>query len=1183
MIELRLNGAPLPATLAVGITYRISVIVNGAEVIPSSWSVTTGSGQVAYGFGSFIEFSPATPVAHTISARAVGEFGLFQDVAQTVNAASTIGQAEAGVNWEKLIFVPGEDLSAKIIAKDSRGVAPSRIIWTLYRNGHGVFAGEGSGVRYTGTMSGLYRLRGTAYCYDGSQLAFDSTAFVQGSVNVLHSLPVPQYEGTAIYIGAVYTQNVAAAGGTATSLPYQLASSTEDIFLLPGTTHWTFDLDPDMSNVDDEVVVRTPKGNWCLNGLGGGLTGESVGYDYGYMPTFIPAPVDYRIRLTADFFKVHGVAYAGFNCRVRIKCWRVLPGGIYRYERCPCGSSAHPGGQGRRTRRFAVLFTKLDMQTDVSSGLNRLGTGNAVVPYTTVNTTTVPLMTLSTSGTPNPVPGYSGLFFTDSNLYAYYEVDSQQDISAKAISAIEDVRPCCITLLAFNNSKPLIHNRVKRVYGKAALFLTDGAVFQGSVAYLRIHTWKDNSPFIVVRNGGTASGKYDRQGSWFSKPYYGFSPFAPGQPGLYWDGTAWIITDGTNLLYTSSEDVATPDLVEHWDILTDIGQPHLPLVDAFNWQIPITQDHYVDSDTVIVNIGDVDVDLSDYQFDETGLVVDVAIDEANAVTSPIPTPVPTPIVGPDYIYSTVHSRTVVFDGACYVNPVYTPTLDDNAVTVSPVGGCHDPICGLAAEYCYSSVDAPAENVIIPQPFGFPAPFVSFGSNPARCFANPVTQPAGLSFAYGTYTALEPFNGTSAVDLWTFTGSELCGYSYLYNSCQPSYGYGATIIVVFPVSSSPHTTLEYAGRCYSFAGSTTDYGTRPLVGAVSTNPVADCYDPACNQFNASGSVVVYNDRQTGLEVPVRFDYLDTGTAHYGVVKQIIDDWEAGLVEGHTTVNFKLASDALIYTSIGTGSMMFEFQLPGVRKQIVRDRSGVQTVYSPGIGGSRQIVDLLPGDKVYLRITDAYGRLPLQFRNRRVPVRWHPLPFLPRLYETATVDYAGSTSIKALGFCSYTAQGVYSFYGTLPFNGSMTGPVNPDSLVTVTAQDGQEYNLLTVRATGDVNLFPLTSLPWYSGQALVGPFTFKFYAAREAFGAHGEMDVWFDTDGTFPTYLRAGSYEALELTGTFYRKDGAATDTLRNSYAVATAAEVVAIMWPYVYVDQITGQIVTANVNVPSISL
>jgi len=1151
-------------------------------VIPSSWSVTTGSGTVAHGFASTIEFSPLTPVPHTISARAVGEFGLFQDVAQTVNVASHAGQAEAGVNWDKLVFASGENIVGKIIARDSRGVAPSRILWTLYRNGHGVFAGEGTAINYTGSMIGMYRLKGTAYCYDGSQLAFDSTCFVQGSVNVRHNLPVPEYSGTAIYLGAVFTQNISAAGGTATTLPYQIASSTEDIFLLPGTTHWTFDIDPDTTTVDDEVVVRTQKGNWCLNGFGGGLVGEDVGYDYGFMPTYVPAPVDLRIRLTTDFFKVHGLSYSAFNTRVRIKCWRVLPGGLYRYERCPCGNSAHPGGEGRRTRRWAALFTKLDIQTDVASGLNRLGTGNATLLYTTDNTTSVPLMTLSTSGTPNPVPGYTGLYYTDSNLYAYYAADGQYDLAAHAISAIEGVRPCCISLLTFKQSKPLISNRIKHVYGKLVLFLLDGAAYAESFVNIKIHTWRDIGSFMVVSNGGPTSGRYNQEGTFNGKPYYGVTPWVAG--GIWWNGTDWIIQTAAFNYYFSTEDVATPDLVVDWQLANPLGQPENVNVAAYDWAVPLTQNYYANDGTTILKVGEVDVDLSDYQFDETGLVLSMVVDETGVADSPVPDPVPTPVVGPEFIYSKNYSQTVIFDGACYVNPVFVPVLDDNAVTVVPVGGCHDPNCGPAAEYCYTSVDAPAENVTVPQPFGFPAPYVAFGSNPARCFSSAVASPSSLSFAFGTHTSLAEFVGTSAVDLWTYSGSGLCGYSYAYNACQPGCtGYACSIIVVYPVSSSPHSTVEYSGQCYSFSGSTTEYGTRLAVSVSSVNPVTDCYDPACNQFNASGSVVVYTDRQTFLDVPVRFEHLDYGTAHYGAVPQRIDDWMDGLTEGRATISFKLAADALIYTSTGTGQMMFLFSLPGVRKQMVRDRNGVQTVYSPGIGGSRQTVALIPGDRVYLRIMDAYGRLPLQFRHRRVPVRWHPLPFLPRLYETATVDYTGSTAIRALGFCAYTSQGVYTFYGTLPFNGSMTGPVNPDSLVTVTAQDGQEFNLLTVRATGDVNMFPLSSLPWYSGQALNGPFTFKFYAAREAFGAHGEMDVWFDTNGAFPTYLRAGSFDALELSGTFYRKDAAPTDTSRNSYAVVDATAVATIIWPYVYVDTFTGQIITANLNVPAITL
>jgi hypothetical protein len=193
-----------------------------------------------------------------------------------------------------------------------------------------------------------------------------------------------------------------------------------------------------------------------------------------------------------------------------------------------------------------------------------------------------------------------------------------------------------------------------------------------------------------------------------------------------------------------------------------------------------------------------------------------------------------------------------------------------------------------------------------------------------------------------------------------------------------------------------------------------------------------------------------------------------------------------------------------------------------------------------------------------------------------VDWHPLPFLPRLFDTVVMPFSGSTTIQALGFCAYTSQGFYTFYGTLPFNGSMTGPVNPDSVVTVTAGT-QEYGLVSVRAEGDQNFFPLGGVPAYAGQTLNGPFTFKFYAARESFGAHGEMDVWFGADGTFPAYLRAGLYDSLVLSGTMYRKDASPADTSRNAYAVLAASDASLVAWPCVYVGTDSGRVVSVDVD------
>jgi len=1047
---------------------------------------------VASGHSTIIEFTPLNPVAHTIYARVVGDFGLFQDVAQTVNVSAFGGTAEAGVDWSKLVYTVGENLVATIRARDSRSSPPSKIVWTLYRNGQLTFSGEGANVNFSGTMSGQYRLKGVAYCNDGSQLGFDSTAFVSGSVNVRHTLPIPDEGGTAVYLGAVYTQNLIGGAGTATTLPYQIGSSTEDIFFLPGTTHWTFDLDPEGSAVDDEVVVRTQKGNWCLNGLAGGLAGENVGYDYGYMPTLIPVPTDRRVKFTADFFKVHGLDYNSFNSRVRIKCYRRLPGGVYRYERC--AYSSHPGGEGRRTRRWAVVFSHMDVQTDVYSGLNRFGTGDGSVPYATTETTSIPLMAVSTSGTPNPVPGYSGLFYTDSNLYAFYEADAQHELSAKAVSGIEGVRPCCISLLMFNQSKPVILNRINRVYGKVSLYLMDGVLLAGSVVTVKI-----------------------------------------------WNSDSFFTTD---------------------------------------YIIPVTTTTYVNEDNVLLKVGEHTVNLFNWQFDETGIVVDFSVDESAVVDSAIPSPVPTPVTSPDFIYSPNYAHSVQYDGACYTNPVYVPFLDDNAVLVTPISGCQDPLCGPAALYCYTALDAPAENIVVPQPFGFPAPYVANGTNPARCYYNPVA----VADVSGTNVSLAEFTGSAATDLWSYSGTSLCGASYAYNDCQTSYAPCAantcSIIVVYPVSSSPHANVEYAGRCYYYTGSTHEYGTRSVVAVADVNPVIGCHDPVCNLFNANGSVVVYNDMQTDLEVPVTFEHLDYGTAHYGAAPQKIDNWESGLVDGQKVVIFKRDANVLVYTSIGTGSMMFEFRMSGVNKQIVVDRAGVQTTYNPGIGGSRQMVALIPGDKVYLRVADPYGRVPLQFRDRSVLVRWHAVLFLPRLFDTVALNFTGSSAINALGFCAYTNQGVYSFYGTLPFNGSMSGPVNPDSIVTVTA-DGQEYGLVAARAVGDQTLHTLSAVLDYAGQVLNGPFTFKFYAAREAFGAHGEMDVWLDTDGTFPAYLRAGQFDAVKLSGTFYRKDAAPTDTDRNSYAVVTQTVAEAVHWPVIY-DVYFGRVIVSSGDAASVS-
>jgi len=1085
VLELQLNGAPLPPTLLVGLNYTLVAITNSLPVTPLSWSVTTGGLTVASGQNSEVRFTPLTTASHLISVQLVGEFGLITDLAASVNIISQQGTAMAGVVWSQPVFAVGAPIEATIVAQDTRALPPLLVSWILYRNSQQLLVGTGTVVSYGAALAGLYRLKGTATTNDGL-LAFDSTVYVGTPVAGRPNLPIPDEGGTMVYIGAVFTQNLTGGAGTVSATPYQLGSATELIHLLPGSTHWSFDLDPDAGMVDDELVVRTKKGNWCLNGLAGGLSGEDVGYDYGYSPAMIPAPADKTIRFTVDLFKVHGTQFNAFNCRVRIKCYRRLPQNVYGYSRCS-STPTQPGGLGRRARRWAALFTNLDMQADALSGLNRLGVPAPVISYTTPATTSVPLMALSSSGQPDPVPGFSGLYHTDSNLYAYYEADGQADIEAYALSAIETVRPCCISLQMFVASKPTVVNVPKRAYGQLAVYLTDGAVIQGSV--LTITVWRTDGLF------------------------------------------------------------------------------------AQTFQLPVTSTTYVNANDTLQQVGVVSVDISDFQFDGTGIVVDFAVDESHALQSAVPVPAATPSAAPDVVYSSVYGATVLFDGACYTNPVYVPVFDGDAVVVTPVSGCQDTACGPTGVYCYTSIAAPSELVNVPQPFGLPANYIAFGDNPARCYGNPAAQ---VTVA-GSLISTTLYNGTTNTDLRGYSGSSLCGYSYLYTDCQAAYapcaGYACSIIVVYPVSSTPHGTVQYGGSCYTFAGSTQTYGTNAVVPAASTSPVSGCLDPACSLFDANGSVVAYFDQQTKLTVPVTFAHLDYGVGNYGVAPAMIDAWTGGLVPGSTTVAFAIEPQVTFYTSPGTGVMEFNFGAPGVPKCLVLTRNGVDTVYPAQ--SSYRVVSLLPGDVVSVRVANTYGRLPLQLRFLRFAVSWLPVNNLPRLYDTVEVAYSGSTAIQAVGFCAYTTQGVYSFYGTLPFSGSMTGPVNPDNLVTVTAQDGTERRLLSNSAQGDINLYELTHLPWYAGEVLTGPFTFNFYAGRSALGAHGEMDVWFDTSGTFPAYLAAGNYSVLAFTGSSYRRDASPLDTHRNAYAVTDANTAVTLCWPAVYVST-TGGVISAAV-------
>ena len=116
MLELQLNGAPLPPTLLVGLNYTLVAITNSLPVTPLSWSVTTGGLTVASGQNSEVRFTPLTTASHLISVQLVGEFGLITDLAASVNIISQQGTAMAGVVWSQPVFAVGAPIEATIVA-----------------------------------------------------------------------------------------------------------------------------------------------------------------------------------------------------------------------------------------------------------------------------------------------------------------------------------------------------------------------------------------------------------------------------------------------------------------------------------------------------------------------------------------------------------------------------------------------------------------------------------------------------------------------------------------------------------------------------------------------------------------------------------------------------------------------------------------------------------------------------------------------------------------------------------------------------------------------------------------------------------------------------------------------------------------------------------------------------------
>lgn len=1046
MVELYLNGSPLPASLLANIRYELEARADGYDPISVRWEILQDGSTLSYGTGLII-FTPTTTAPYSIYVVAVKSDGTQEESITQVNVSARTGAVYLGVNWDRLGYRAGEILKATLNVADPDGLPATSLQWTLYRNNIPIATGNSNSVSYPTTVPGVYRIKGTARDINGATITGDSAVSVSGGFEI-QACPIPPImEPTCVYLGAVYTAELTGAGGPVTSLPYMLASLTQEIYLLPGTTHISFDLDPLQNEVDDEVIVRTATGNWALRGNPTGLTDEDVGYDYLDGERHLPAPLGGCLRLTIEAFNVHGAVASPFDFRVRVKCWR---NGEELYEYTRCNYSTHPGGAGSRSRKFAAIVTEMDIQTDVETSMNRLGS-TEVNRYTATNVTNVPDLPLNTSGSPNPVQGSTGMFFTASNLLTTYEpvADELPELDARAVAAVEGIRPFLLTLQ--QPADPPIIQRIAALRGQLIVYMAAGAVTAGSVIRARVQTGK---------------------------------------------------------LYSGESEVC--------------------------YEIPVEADVYNPNDDAFVRVASIAISLEDYQFNPNGLVVYFDVDESAATPPALPCDVPDPVVAAETIITPIFSYSgVVFDGACYSNPVLQQTVDtEQGAPVGSMLGCQEFFCGPIGTYCYSSVSGTVNGTFVGtgytgtfvQPLYSPAPYVAYGSQPLECFH----QPYLLGEAYGSIRQSQ----------YPYQTDALCGQGYAYQGCEDV---SERIVVIYPYGADPHDTVYYGSACWSrFSGTISGSSMNNIyqrnavspfldvISVGSVDAVLDCAAIECTGTDDSGSSIRYVDSQTMEPQAISFD-LDYGVPHFAVAAQYENSGVGSLPTGSASVTFNQPRK-LLFSVSESGQIEIDIGrgLLGLPKRLRIQNGSSVTNYELSLNTESRLIPVAAGDSVYLDVGNVAGLLSDRTRGKRTQVSWRPVVNLPRVYHTVEVANFGTTVIHKIGFTGQTDRSPYVKFETLPADVEQEFP-NPDNIVTVEDSSGVEYALIRTRAIGD----PIPRLPgntqWYAGQVLNDALTFRFYTTREDRGSHGEMDLWLDTDGAFPVYFKVDPYRTLRIIG------------------------------------------------------
>ena len=479
LVDAAGRAVPFPTNLLAATPYLFSVRFGEFAPAHVEWSLRQGSTALVTGTG-VIQFS-APEAALAIYVRALLSSGTWVEGVFNFSAVPrrSVG-VEAGITWSRTFYDENATLRAVIDVLDPEGLDARSIHWQLFKNSALVMTGDLPEVCYPEAGYGVYHLHAMVQDGAGAYHTADATTYVMGGFEVQATVAPAPPSSTMYHLGDVFLNGMKVDGGISTELPVVTSSLSTSTFLLPGTTHIKFDL---VGQADDDVVVRTALGNWSVIGPPTGFVSERVGYDYALPPLFIPVGPDLCLKVTVDVWNVRGYEYSSSAFSVRIRCFREGP---LLNEYAPCQCANYTGGDGDRTRKMALIFSEADLELDVESDANRLG--SSVVESFTTDAVTSFQAVLASAGQPYPVDPQTGFSLSPSNLVASYEPvrSDLAELDARGVAGIPGVRPFILTFSQASN--PQIVQRLKRVGGRVACYISEGAVEAGAVVTVGIET-----------------------------------------------------------------------------------------------------------------------------------------------------------------------------------------------------------------------------------------------------------------------------------------------------------------------------------------------------------------------------------------------------------------------------------------------------------------------------------------------------------------------------------------------------------------------------------------------------------------------------------------------------------------------------------------------------------------------